>query len=430
MLQQVVIVGAGFAGLLAARVMAAHAEKVVLVDRDAMPAGPEVRAAVPQGNHLHTLLPGGLEVLDALFPQLGSQLDSLGGHRAGPGQWYALTPQGKTYRVSRFQPTPMVDAKPMRVQTRALLEHCMRTEVEQLPQVSPRYGERVKDIILSRSRSRVTGVTLDSGLRLAADMVVDTSGQVSRTLRWLQEAGFATPAESVVNCDFAYTSAFFAARPDANFADVGFLISSARQGEYTKRGGSMAKVEGERWLVTLAGRLGDHPPTDLQGFHNYINSLHNPKLSNLLQQAEPLASPHRYKFPRSVWRHYENLEDFPSGLLVMGDAYMHVNPGYAQGMTSACRQAWVLHELLAAQPDVQSLWRSYFRQAAEQARAPWLFAALIDFSKKGTTGDFPDEQPAIKRLQALNKKADAGDADAAALVDAVFDMRQPLSALV
>src|SRR5215207_5363288 len=32
------------------------------------------------------------------------------------------------------------------------------------------------------------------------------------------------------------------------------------------RGGALLRLEGDRWMVTLAGMLGDHPPIDPQGF--------------------------------------------------------------------------------------------------------------------------------------------------------------------
>ena len=54
-------------GLLAARVLADFFERVTVIERDQLPdASP--RRGVPQGRHLHGLLPRGRQALDGLFP--------------------------------------------------------------------------------------------------------------------------------------------------------------------------------------------------------------------------------------------------------------------------------------------------------------------------------------------------------------------------
>ena len=49
--KQAVVVGAGIGGLTAARVVADYFERVVVLDRDALPERAEPRAGVPQGKH-------------------------------------------------------------------------------------------------------------------------------------------------------------------------------------------------------------------------------------------------------------------------------------------------------------------------------------------------------------------------------------------
>ena len=66
--KQAVVVGAGIGGLTAARVVADYFERVVVLERDALPERVEPRAGVPQGRHIHGLLAGGQRALDDLFP--------------------------------------------------------------------------------------------------------------------------------------------------------------------------------------------------------------------------------------------------------------------------------------------------------------------------------------------------------------------------
>lgn len=431
-----IVIGAGIAGLVGARVLSQHFDKVTIIEADRLTNTPGPRPGVGQGRHTHNLLPGGWDILQTLFPGLEHRLDAAGGVAAAPSQWYALTPHGKTYRVSRFQPTPIETegtSSEVRLQTRGLLEHCIRKEIEALPNVQFMAAAEATDPIFEAGR--IVGVELgDIGIRLMADLVLDASGRRTRSLTWLEWFDYPRPSETVVNCDFSYCTATFKPKDPARFTDGGFLTSSTREGSYTKRGGALARVEDGNWLVTLAGRLGDHPPRSVEGFHDFISTLHHPRLGELLSHAELISGPVRYLFPKSLRRNYQALTRFPEGYLLIGDAICQINPGYSQGMSVACRQAMALDELLRARKasgaPLDGLWKPYFAQAFEQTRAPWLFAALIDFTKTGTTGDFPHEEKAsIAEIKRLNKLSDAGDLEAARLIDSVFDMRLSLSSL-
>jgi hypothetical protein len=61
-------------GLLAARVLADFFRTVTVVERDELPDDPANRRGVPQGRHVHALVPCGAEVLDELFPGFLSEL--------------------------------------------------------------------------------------------------------------------------------------------------------------------------------------------------------------------------------------------------------------------------------------------------------------------------------------------------------------------
>lgn len=434
--KKAVVVGSGIAGLLAARVASSHFENVVLIDGDTIPSSATLRPGAAQGSHLHTLLPGGLEILLRYFPEIESHLDSAGGRCAGPADWFAETSHGRTYRLSRFQPTPLKmepNDPPMHIQSRALLEHVIRAQVEAIPNVSALYETKVVSPIVEDNV--VKGVRLISGDQITgADMVFDASGRNALSLAWLAELGYALPQQSEVHCDIGYASAFV--RPDdpTLLQEGGFLVPSARKGPFTKRAGSIARIEDDLCLITLSGRFGDYPPKDVAGFTAFVMSLAHSRIGDILARSELVNGPRTYLIPKSVRRRFDQLSAFPEGLLPLGDAICHLNPAYAQGMSLACRQAAELDRLLEdrghQKVPIRGLWRDFFDSALEQCRAPWVFAAQQDFSKDGTTGDFPhEEKDAIAELKRLNKLADAGDLDAARLADAIFDMRLPLSAL-
>src|ERR1700756_3913898 len=76
--ERAVVLGASMGGLLAARVLADFFGTVTVVDRDELPDDPVNRRGVPQGRHVHALLPRGARVLDGLFPGLLDELVAAG----------------------------------------------------------------------------------------------------------------------------------------------------------------------------------------------------------------------------------------------------------------------------------------------------------------------------------------------------------------
>ena len=77
-----VVLGASLGGLLAARVLSDHYDKVTLLEKDRLPVSVENRTGVPQGRHAHGLLASGFRVMKSLFPGLQ---DELVGHGAVAG---------------------------------------------------------------------------------------------------------------------------------------------------------------------------------------------------------------------------------------------------------------------------------------------------------------------------------------------------------
>ena len=66
--EHAIVLGASMGGLLAARVLADFFGTVTVVERDVLPDDPATRRGVPQGRHLHVLLPRGAQILDEFFP--------------------------------------------------------------------------------------------------------------------------------------------------------------------------------------------------------------------------------------------------------------------------------------------------------------------------------------------------------------------------
>ena len=341
--QQAVVIGAGMGGLTAARALADHFERVLVLERDALPADPLDRHGVPQGRHVHALLAGGQRALGELFPGFEDNLA-----RAGAVRFRA----GLDIRAERpgFDPFPQrdlgFDAYAM---SRPLVELAVRRRVQETSSIELRQGCHVQELLHRPDGTAVTGARYtDPGGRtetVGADLVIDASGRGMPTLDALAALGRVPPAETTIGVDLAYASAVFAIPDDAPRDWKGvFCFPGAGR---ASRGSLMLPLEGHRWIVTVGGRHGDIPPGDEAGFMDYAKGLRTSTIYNAIKQAKRLGDIARFRFNESVLRHYQRLENFPRGVLPIGDAICRFNPIHGQGMSVAAQEALALKRLLA-----------------------------------------------------------------------------------
>jgi hypothetical protein len=137
-------------------------------------------------------------------------------------------------------------------------------------------------------------------------------------------------------------------------------------------------------MVTLVGILGDHPPTDPDGFLAFARSLRFPDIYQTIRDGEPLDDPVAFRFPASVRHRYERLTRFPDGLLVVGDAVCSFNPIYGQGMSVAAAQALALRRHLERGTEPQP--RRLFAELARVVDVPWDIAVGGDLAFPGVQG--------------------------------------------
>ncbi|BCI51372.1 hypothetical protein NIIDNTM18_06500 [Mycolicibacterium litorale] len=83
--EHAVVCGASMAGLLAARVLTDHYDRVTVVERDVLTDEAVARKGVPQGCQPHALLARCAQILDELFPGYLDELVEAGAHRWDDG---------------------------------------------------------------------------------------------------------------------------------------------------------------------------------------------------------------------------------------------------------------------------------------------------------------------------------------------------------
>jgi 2-polyprenyl-6-methoxyphenol hydroxylase-like FAD-dependent oxidoreductase len=384
--EHALVIGGSMAGLLAARVLSEHFERVTIVERDRFPEGPGFRKGVPQSKHLHVFMMRGRLISDRLFPGLSEELEEAGAvylDSAEDFEWF--TPAG-------FAPQ-FRSGLPLLMCSRDQLEWSVRKRVAALPQVH--FLEKTdvtsllptpdgKGVAAGKGRSRDGSGATGSERLLHAELFVDASGRNSNASKWLEALDYAPPEETYINSHLGYASRVYR-RPE-RFEQNRKGINVQATPPTGTRGGALFPLEGDRLMATLYGVGGDYPPTDEEGFMNFARSLRSSRLYETIRDAEPISNISGYRDTANRRRHYEKLSRQPDNFLVTGDAACAFNPVYAQGMTTAALGAEALEECLHESGDLTGLSKRFQKKLAKVNAASWLMATGEDFRVRGVEG--------------------------------------------
>ena len=373
------VVGASMAGLLAAHVLADGFETVTVVEKDPLPAGANTRPGVPQSRHIHVMHRGGQETLDNLIPGYTAELTEAGGLQIDAAIDFHVYTEGDFLAKG---PVHM----PMYCASRPLFEYITRKRVAALENVTIQYPSQFIGLITDEGASTVTGATVRTGgdkREIEADLVVDATGRTSRTPTWLEKHGYTPPSTDLVTTGVAYSTVILDREAGDRRAFTVFPTPPNR------RGGATFPIENGRRVYTLAGYHGDHAPTESDGFADFADSLPVPAVGALLHERDVVSDEIAfYPVPSSHRRRYEDLTEFPDGLIVIGDAIASFNPIYGQGMSVAALQAAQLHHTLATD-ELDGITLPFFERAGRIVDHAWKVSTGADFKYPETSGPKP-----------------------------------------
>ncbi|MFD8751658.1 FAD-dependent monooxygenase [Kitasatospora sp. NPDC059577] len=375
-----VVIGGGLAGLVAAWALRGHAERIVVVERDHYPAEAAFRAGVPQGRHAHLVLEAGHRALEEMMPGIKQELMAAGALRVTTSEvkwlssagWMAEYPA----RMAFLSCTrPVLDQLVLeRVRTESTIEFLEGTDVVGLlGSAAAVTGVKV------RERGPERGDVRD----VHAELVVDAAGRSTSVPTWLTELGCRPVPEERVDAGVAYTSRLFH-RP-AGVDLGGQAVYLQTKAPDAPRMGVLLPVEGDRWIVSLAGMRGAEPEPGEEGFTKHLTGLRDPLLREALRNAEPAGEVRGFLPGPGVRRHYERSS--PDGLVVVGDAASTFNPVYGQGVTVALFCAQALRRTALRHGGIgHAAARDARRAVAAASKNPWVMSSSEDARFASTTG--------------------------------------------
>ncbi|MFF7362263.1 FAD-dependent monooxygenase [Streptomyces sp. NPDC008125] len=416
------VIGGSIAGLLAARVLSDRARRVVVIEPDDVSAQAGPRAGVPQGRHVHALLPAGRQWAERWFPGLTREAQDLGA---------TLIPTHGTLLIDGVPQAPDGEGRPIFGIGRPLLEALIRNRVMSLPNVTVLRGRatglRYRDGAVSAVRfvAAAGGEQGDGGAGvLDADFVVDAMGRASKLSNWLREGGYDEPRIERLKTPINYATALFERSEHAADLEtaVGYALFSP---EYPSGGIALAAavpIEGMRWLVTLEGYDDYRPARTIAEFRASLPT-HPPVFAEATAGA-PVGDVVTYHQAESRRRHFTDTGRLPARLAVLGDAVASFNPIHGQGMTSAALHASCLASYLDADPDLGMPAREFFRLQQVVVDAAWAVSTGDDTARldarNGT--EVPEEVRRRRWATGQITAATLRDGDVARAFNAVAQM--------
>jgi len=398
--RRAVVVGAGIGGLSMAGALANHFEEVEIFERDRLTSSPASRSGTPQDQHPHGLLAGGLKALGEIFPGFEVDLAQAGAVPVSVA------------RDMQFE-RPDVGALPRRdfrisllCASRPLIELVLRRRAEAVANITLQPERRVTGIVPTTSTSGVRGIRFENGSGrpevLAADLVVDASGRAALTLTLLDALGLERPAATEVGVDISYATAVVDIPPNA--PDDWKVVLTQPDPPDGALHAVLVPMEDSRWIIAIANHGRAALVETWEDFLDESRLLITPTIYNALRYARPPRGIRHYRFPASVWKHFERLRRLPHGVLPVADALCRFNPIHGQGMSSAAKQARLLQRVsgqAATEPDpIAALQVGFMADVASVIETPWNMSTSADLAFPKTRGERPEKFEEARQFEA------------------------------
>jgi 2-polyprenyl-6-methoxyphenol hydroxylase-like FAD-dependent oxidoreductase len=368
---QIVVAGGGVCGMAAAMMLADDGHQVTVLERDteSPPASPDEafgdwdRRSVAQFGLAHWLHARGTSILKEQLAPVYRRLDENGGYHFNLVKYLlGMMPDAEI--------TPEDDRFDLVTGRRSTIEWSMASAAQDHAGVTVRRGEAIAGLLAEHPDGKpphITGVRLQGGEDLRADLVIDATGRRSPTPDWLAEVGACPPAEHAEDSGFAYYGRYFRSPDRSMPALMGPLLAP-----YESFSILTLPADNDTWAVTLYGLSDDKA----------LRRFRDPEIYERVVKACPMHAHWLDGEPISelksmagvVDRHREfvvNGEPVATGILTVGDAASCTNPSLGRGISLGLMHVEVMRACVAEHFDDPYALALAFHERSEREVTPW-----------------------------------------------------------
>ena len=376
----VVVVGGGVSGLSTALKLSRRGHSVTVLERDDTPMPESAdqaffwdRRGAPQVRHSHAFLARLVGLLRENEPDVLEMLVAAGATEMPFGQDVPPT-------MVDFAPQPDDHELTMLTCRRTTFEWVLRRAVLDEGRVTFRTGVGVNGLTHEPHPSglpRVTGVRMEDGTCLTADLVVVAGGRRSTLPEWLADIGVGPVPEFSEDTGIVYASRFYRLKPGHTYpprlgpigGDLGYIKYGVFVGDNDTFSITLATPTDDSELRT---RLADPAVFD-EAARQLVATA--PYLDG---RAEPLV-PEVYVMAGLLNRHREYVVDgrpLVLGMLPVGDAMVCTNPLYGRGCSTGYWGAHLMSRAIDDHADDPERLAVEYDAAIGREIMPWYRAGV------------------------------------------------------
>lgn len=368
---RIVVVGAGLMGLCSAMLLAGDDHEVVVLERDPAPApDPSVawetweRRGVNQFRLAHFFMARFRNIVEAELPQLAKGLTAAGALRYNP---IANIPD-----EMKGGARPTDGAYETLTGRRTVVEAVAARTCESMPAATIRRGAAVAGLLTGPTARdgvpHVTGVRLEDGEEITADVVVDAAGRRSALPRWLSAIGTRPVREVLDDCGFIYYGRHFRSADGSLPVMIG-----PPNVEYGTIAALTLPCDNGTWSVTLTTSSRDSAMRSLMDADTWAGVIRLLPLTAHWLDGTPIDD--RVQVMAKI---EDRIRDFApdgqpvaTGVLAVADSWSCTNPSLGRGASVGIMHALALRNLLRRQDDDPWSLALDWADATGEQVAPW-----------------------------------------------------------